>query len=185
MTRRIWQFRLSLLLLLVPASASAREGLFLRLALGPGVAVEASRPAGARFALAAKDHAIGYGFTDRFAVQVADFGALVRRKVGTFDYVNLDGLGPGLTVCGPRNTLVSIAAGYGAVTFAHKWAEATGTHKDEGFAIGASLRREWPVARRCALGFGTQACSFRSFGDDYTFFVLSVEGSMSLYWVPR
>ncbi len=175
---------LPLLLLLAPTSAEAREGLFLRLGLGPGLAVETGAINGAGLALAAKDHAIGWGITDKFAVQLAECGALVRRRVGEFDYLNLDGFVLGGTVFLPHSALVSVAAGYGQVAFAHNWWEATGTKKDEGLAVNAVARREWYFARRWALGLGAQAAFFRTFRMDYTFFNFSVVGSVTFYLTP-
>ena len=182
--RRACQLLLPLLLLLMPGSAAAREGLFLRFGLGPGVVVEGGPVQGTVLALPAKDHAIGYGLTEHFAVQLADFGALVYQQVGEYEYLNLDGLGPGVTVFLPRNALVSLSAGYGAVGFARKWWEATGSDKHGGIAISASARKEWPLSRKWALGVGGQACFFRTSRADYTFCVLSAEASAAFYLVP-
>lgn len=172
------------LLLVAPTAANAREGLFLRFSLGPGVTMEASAIDGPGLALPAKDHAIGYGVTESFAVQFADFGALVHKQVGEFSYMNLDGLGLGGVLFLPRSTQVSLSAGYGQVTFARNWWEATGTNKDDGLAVSATLRKEWPFASRWALGVGALASFFRTFGEDYTFFDLSVVGSLSFYLTP-
>jgi len=173
------------LLLIAPTSAAAQRGLFLRFAVGPGVSVGAASIKGTALALVAKDHALGYGVTDRFAVQVADFGALIRKRVGEYDYINLDGLGLGCAVLLPHSTLVSLSAGYGRVTFAHHWWTATGSAKDDGVAVVASVRREWPIARRWALGIGAPVSFFRTSGDDYTFFDLSLVGSVSFHLTPR
>ena len=175
---------LLVLMLLAPSSAVAEKGLFLRLGLGPGVTVGSTSPNVAP-ALAGKDHAIGYGFTETLAVQVTDFGALVRRKVGEYDYMNLDGFGLGCTVFLPRGTLVSASAGYGQVTFAGNWWEPTGANKDVGLAVNASLKREWFFTRRVALAVGAQASFFRTFGERYTLFNLSLVGSMAFYLTPN
>lgn len=175
---------LPLLLLVAPTSAVAREGLSLRFGLGPGIAVGATTITGAALALAAKDHAIGYGITDGFAVQLTDFGALVRKRVGEFNYLNLDAFGLGGTVFLPGDTLVSVSAGYGQATFARKWWEPTGANKDEGLAINASVRKEWSASSRWTLGAGAQASFFRTFGADYTFINLSLVGSVSFYLTP-
>jgi hypothetical protein len=176
---------LLLLLLVAPGAASAREGLFARFSLGPGVAAETAPVQGMGLVLGGKDHAIGYGITERFAVQVADFGGLVRKKGGAYDYLNLDGLGLGGTVFLPRGTLVSLSAGYGQVAFARNWWEATGADKDEGVAAAASVRKEWLFAKRWSLGAGAVATFFRTFSADYTFFTLSLAGSVTFYLTPE
>ena len=173
------------LLLAVPTSAVAQEGLFLRFGLGPGVALETNAIHGNGLVMPAKDHAIGYFLTRRFAVHLADFGGLVHEKVGKYDYVNLDGLGLGCTARLSSNALVSVAVGRGQVAFAENWWEATGSDKDDGLAVNASLRREWPVSGRWALGVGTQASLFRSFDADYTFFAVSAVGSVSFHLKTR
>lgn len=171
--------------LVAPTSVAAQKGLFVRFAVGPGVSVGTASIKGTSPVLVTKDHALGYGITDRFAVQVADFGGLIRKKVADHDYINLDGLGLGCTVSLPGGTLVSLSAGRGQVTFAHRWWEATGDGKDEGVAITASVRREWLIARRWALGVGAPASFVRTSGDDYTFFNVGIVGSLSFYLTPR
>lgn len=174
-----------LLLLAAPMPVAAQRGLFVRFAVGPGVSVGTASVRGTAPVLVTKDHALGYGITDRLAVQVADFGGLIRKKVGDHEYLNLDGLGLGCTLFLPHGTLVSLSAGHGQVTFAHHWWEATGDGKDEGVAVVASVRREWLVAKRWALGVGAPASFFRTSGDDYTYFNVGIVGSLSFYLTPR
>ena len=172
-------------LAVAPIPVAAQQGLFARFAVGPGVSVGTASIKGTSPVLVTKDHALGYGITDRFAVHEADFGGLIRKKVGDYEYINLDGLGLGCTVFLPHSTLVSLSAGHGQVTFAHHWWEATGDGKNEGVAVIASVRREWLIARRWALGVGAPATFFRTSGDDYTFFNVGIVGSLSFYLTPR
>ncbi len=174
-----------LLLALLPLSivsmpAHAREGLFVRFGLGSGLVVGASGITGEGLGLPIKNHAIGYGIADKFAVQIAEFGGLVHKKVGEFDYQNLDGFGLG-AVFSTRGLLFSVAAGYGQVAFAREWLEATGTNKDEGFGFNASVMKEWPVSGRFALGAGSQAFVFHTTGEKYTLFNVGLLGSLTFY----
>jgi hypothetical protein len=70
------------------------------------------------------------------------------------------------------------------LVFDRKWWEATGANKDDGLAVSATVRKEWPFARRWALGVGAMASFFRTLGEGYTFFTLSIVSSLSFYLTP-
>jgi hypothetical protein len=188
MTRR----RHFLALLLIPAAsasmaapAAAQEGLFVRFTLGSGAAAEASVLHGGMLSLAAKNHAIGYGLSDRFAIQLSEYGGLMRKSVGPYRYINVDVTALGATWFLPGDVNVSLAAGYGQVAFARNWYTAVGENRDGGIALGAAIRKEWPVARHWAWGLGLPVYVVHTFDDGYTFVGLGVAASVSFYLTPR
>jgi len=172
------------LLLLLPATARARPGLFLRLGLGPGIAVETAQIHGAGLALVSKEHQIGYGFTDDFALWVGEIGALIQQKVGTYDYVNVDGIVLGGTIFMPHDILVSPSAGYGRVAFAKEWTEPMGDNLDDGLAFGLSAKREWYLGSYFAVAAGVVSTYFQTFHDDYTYFTFSAVLLAAFYLTP-
>lgn len=188
MTRR--RHFLALLLILAAhafaaAPAAAQRGLFVRFALGPGAAAEASVLHGGMPALAAKNHAIGYGLTDRFAVQLAEYGGLYRKTVGAYRYINVDVTALGATWFLPGDVNVSLAAGYGQVAFARHWYTPVGENRDGGLALAAAIRKEWPLAPHWTVGVGLPAYAVRTFDRGYTFVGLAAVGTVSFYLSPR
>lgn len=174
-------YLLAVFLLAAPTAGMAREGLFVRFSLGPGIIVGMNAIKGEGLAGPAKDHAIGYGVSDGFAVQVADFGGVLHKQVGEFKMQNLDGLGLGAVMALERDLMVSLGAGYGQVAFARNWRDPIGVNIEGGLAVTASVRKEWPVGKRWAVGAGPQVFLFRTFGKDYELFGASLMGSVTFY----
>mgnify|MGYP001365211087 CR=1 FL=1 len=183
--KRVAPLILISIFLLLTGTAQAREGFFLRLGIGPGLAVESSQIKGTGLALVAKEHQIGYGITDRYALWIGEIGALIKQKVGTYDYVNVDGIVVGGTVTLPHDFLISISAGYARVAFAQKWTEPMGDNLDDGLALGLSAKHEWAMGSRFALSTGVVAGFYRTFKDNYTYFTFSAVLSLAFYLTPK
>ncbi len=87
------------LLTIIVAKVNAQEGPFLRFSLGPGVLTEYTSINESGFTYAAKNHAIGWGFKDKYAVYYSEFGAFTKKDIGEeYQFINLDAYGLGLFV---------------------------------------------------------------------------------------
>ncbi len=60
------------------SSVIAQKGLYFKFSLGPGCTTEFANLKTSAFSIATKNHAIGWGITDDFAVQIGDFGFLTK-----------------------------------------------------------------------------------------------------------
>ncbi len=120
----------------------AHDGLYIRFSLGTGYYAERSVLHESGFTTPAKNHALGWGFLDKFAVQISDFGGLIRNEVGDYNYINLDALGLGLVYNMPYHTYFTVSGGAGTVAFAEDWWEPTGQGKEKGMALNLTLGRE-------------------------------------------
>jgi hypothetical protein len=174
-----------LLLFLISASfAEPRDGFFIRFSVGSGYHTERSSLNENGFTTPAKNHAIGWGFHKKYALQISDFGGLIKNKVGEYDYINLDALGLGLTYYLPFNSYLTLSGGYGKVTFAHNWWEITNDGKETGYAINMSLDKEWLIANRWGVGVGAQGFFFKTKEIEYEFVHLGINCIVSYYFTP-
>lgn len=91
--------------------ANAQKGLFVKFSLGPGYTTEYSTINGSGISIATKNHAIGWGITDKFAIQIGEFGGLNKLKVGEYNYINLDAFGLGFSYRTPIDIKISFFGG--------------------------------------------------------------------------
>ena len=159
----------------------AHDGIYIRFSLGPGFMYESSSINESGFILPAKNHALGYGFKEKYAFYISDFGGLVHKKVGEYNYINLDALGLGFTYYLSSNLSLSFSAAHGEVAFAEKWYEATGNDKDEGFAIDMSVDKEWPLSRHFSFNLGMVGSYFKTNDIDYEFISFSLNCTLAYY----
>ncbi len=108
-------------ILIFTGYSEAHEGIFLRFSVGSGFYVEQSSLNQSGIPTPAKNHALGWGFNEKFSIQISDFGGLPKNKAGEYDYINLDALGLGLTYYMPHITSVTLSSGQGKVTLARNW----------------------------------------------------------------
>jgi hypothetical protein len=162
--------------------AEAHDGLFVRFSIGPGYYAERSSLKESGFVIPAKNHAIGWGFHQKFALQISDFGGLIKNTVGEYNYINLDALGLGLTYFMPYNTSATLSAGQGKVTFARNWGEITDDGEATGYAINMSLDKEWLIAKRWAVGIGSHGFLFKTNKIKYEFMQFGINGTITLYF---
>jgi len=162
---------------------NAQKGLFIKFSLGPGYTTEYSNINGSGFTTT-KNHAIGWGITDKFALQIGEFGGLVNQKVGEYNYINLDVFGLGFTYRTPIDIKISFLGGYSKVSFAHKWWEAGGDDGGNGYGINMSIEKEWFIAKRWGIGLGPQVFWLKTNETDYKFFNVSLNASIVFYLKP-
>jgi hypothetical protein len=166
------------------SSVNAQKGLFVKLSVGQGVTTEYSNINNTCYSLVTKNHAIGWGITDRFAVQVGEFGGLNKQKINDYSYINLDAFGLGFSYRTPINIKISALGAYSKVSFAKKWSEATGDDGGKGLGINLSIDKEWFVAKRWGIRVGPQLFWLKTTDTDYKFFNLSINGSVVFYLKP-
>ena len=163
---------------------NAREGLFIKFSLGSGYTRENSNINSSGLSIATKNHAIGWGFTDKFAIQIGEFGGLNKLKVGEYDYINLDAFGLGFSYLTPNDIKISILGAHSKVFFAQKWSEAFGDDGGNGYGINMSIDKEWLVAKRWGIMVGPQLFWLKTMETDYKFFNVSLNGSVIFYLTP-
>lgn len=163
---------------------NAQKGLFIKFSLGPGYTTEYSNINGSGFAMVTINHAIGWGITDKFALQIGKFGALINQKVEDYNYINLDVFGLGFTYRTPIDIKISVLGGYSRVSFAKKWSEATGDDGGNGYGINMSIEKEWFIAKRWGIGLGPQVFWLKTIDTDYKFFNVSLNVSVVFYLTP-
>ena len=162
----------------------AHEGLFLKFSVGPGIMLENAGINRSGLTIAAKNHAIGWAFNGKFALFIGEFGGLLKKKVGEYNYINLDAFGPGCTWYMPYNIHLSVSAGYAQAAFAHKWTEATGDVKGKGYGINTSLEKEWMVFKRVGLGSGSQLFYVNTYNTGFSFIDFSLKCMATFYLTP-
>ena len=167
--------------------AQAREGLFLKLSLGPGtgVATGLSGIKGSGYSLATKNHAIGWAFNNKFAISINEFGSLVKKDVGGYYYINLDApYAVGFTYFTPWNFNLFVSGGPSKVYYAHKWTDPNGDIQGKGYGINTSIEKEWMVSKRVGVGTGAQAYFIQTKKSDLKFLNFSVNFIATFYWNP-
>ncbi|MBT3382557.1 MAG: hypothetical protein HN778_07835 [Prolixibacteraceae bacterium] len=162
----------------------AQKGLSLKFSLGPGYTTEYSNINGSGFSIATKNHAIGWGITDKFAVQIGEFGGLNKQKVGEYNYINLDAFGLGFSYRTPIDFKISVLGAYSKVSFAKEWSEANGDDGGNGYGINMSIDKEWFIAKRWGIRLGPQVFWLKTTETDYKFFNVSLNGSVVFYLTP-
>lgn len=163
---------------------NAQKGLFVKLSVGPGFTTEYSNINSNGFSIVTKNHAIGWGITDKFAVQIGEFGGLNKLKVGDYDYINLDAFGLGFCYKAPIDLKISVIGAYSIVSFAKKWSEPKGNSGGNGYGINVSIDKEWFIAKRWGVRFGPQLFWLKTTDTDYKFFNVSINGSLVFYLTP-
>lgn len=173
---------LLLVFLLFPLSpAKAQKGLFVKFSVGPGSTTEYSNIKKTGFSIVTKNHSVGWGITDNFAVQIGEFGGLNKLKVGTYEYINLDAFGLGFCYKTPAALKVSVLGAYSKVSLAHKWSAAEGDDGGNGLGFNMSVDKEWFVAKRLGIRVGPQLFWLKTSNSNYKFFNISINGSLVFY----
>ena len=166
------------------AMLDAQEGLFVKFSLGSGYTREYSNINTSGLSIATKNHAIGWGISDKFAVQIGEFGGLNKLKVGEYNYINLDAVGLGFSYRTPQDIKISVLGAYSKVSFAKEWSEPFGDDGGTGYGINMSIDKEWFVAKRWGLRIGPQLFWLKTIETDYTFLNVSINGSVVFYLTP-
>ena len=163
---------------------NAQKGLLVKLSVGSGFTTEYSNINSNGFSLVTKNHAIGWGITDKFALQIGEFGGLNKQKVGDYNYINLDAFGLGFSYRTPIGIKISVLGAYSMVSFAQKWSDAFGKDGGNGYGINMSIDKEWFIAKRWGIRLGPQLFWLKTSKTDYRFFNASLNGSLVFYLTP-
>lgn len=166
------------------SNLSAQKGFFAKISVGPGFTTEFSGLNKSGFSMVTKNHALGYGITDKFAIQIGEFGGLNKMKVGDYNYINLDVFGVGFSYLTPIDLKVSVMGGYSKVSFAKEWSESFGEKGGNGYGVNMSIDKEWFLAKRWAVRAGPQLFWLKTTDTGYNFFNVSINGSLSFYLTP-
>lgn len=111
-------FMLYCFLFISVSNVNAQKGLFAKFSIGPGFTTEYSNINSNGFSVVTKNHAIGWGITDKFAIQIGEFGGLNKQKFGDYKYINLDAFGLGFSYHTPVDIKISVLATYSMVSLA-------------------------------------------------------------------
>jgi hypothetical protein len=171
-------------IILLGKNADAQKGLFVKFSLGPGFTTEYSKINGSGIAIATKNHSIGWGITDKFALQIGEFGSLIKQKVNGYNYINTDAIGLGFIYRTPIDLKISFIGAYSKVSFAEKWSQAFGDDGGNGYGINTTIYKEWFVAKRWGIGLGPQIYWIKTMNTDYEFLNVSINGSIVFYLTP-
>lgn len=162
-------------------SLNAQKGLFIKFSLGPGYTSESSNINSSGMSIATKNHAIGWGFNEKYAVYIGEFGGLNKIKVDNYNYINLDTYGIGFSYLAPIDIKFSITVAYSKVSLAENWWEPLGEDAGNGVAFNMSIDKEWLIAKRWGVRLGPQAFFLKTIDTDYKFFNVSINGSLVFY----
>lgn len=166
------------------STAFAQKGLYLRFSLGPGYNIESHGINKSGLTLPTKNHALGWGLNDKYALFITDFGGLLKQDVGDYSYINLDALGLGFTYHFNSQISLSLAVAQGTVSFAKSWKEATGDEMGKGMGINLFLDRTWSLSKRWNVGLSPQFFLIRTCHECYQFMNFSVNGFVQFYPFP-
>lgn len=162
----------------------AQNGLFLRFSVGPGFMQEYSTIKGTGYTLVTKNHAVGWGFNDKYALYISEFGGWIKKQYVDYNYINLDAYGLGFTYHTPFNMYASLSGAYGTVSFARKWSE-QGDSKGEGYAVKLGLDKKWMLSKRWKIGLGPQVFYLKAKNDNYAFMNYSLNFLIEFHLAPQ
>jgi len=161
------------MLLILLGSVQAQNGLFIRFSIGPGVMKEFTLIEGTGPTLVSKNHVIGWGFNDKYAIYIGEFGGLIKKPIGEYSHINLDAAGLGIIYRTPLGLDISLGAGYGQVALAENWKEPIGDIDGEGWGINLSIDKSWLVGSSWRLGVGPQVFYLTTSDREYDFASMS------------
>ena len=173
-----------LLIMSVGSSIFAQKGLFIKFSLGPGYTSESSNINSSGMSIATKNHAIGWGFNEKYAVYIGEFGGLNKIKVDNYNYINLDTYGIGFSYLAPIDIKFSITVAYSKVSLAENWWEPLGDDAGNGVAFNMSIDKEWLIGKRWGIRLGPQAFFLKTKETNYQFTNFSLNGSVVFYLTP-
>ncbi len=166
------------------AESHAQKGLFVKISMGSGYIQENTGLKKAGWSLVTKNHAIGYGITDKFALQVGELGGLVKMKVKEYDFVNINGFGVGFNYRIRKDINWSVLGASGSVAFAKKWTDPSGDSAGKGYGFNMSLDKEWFLGNRWGLRLGPHFFWFKTTDSSYQFFDAGLNASVVFYLTP-
>ena len=164
-------------------NVEAQKGPFLRFSLGPGVMKEYNTINEIGLTIITKNHAIGWGFKNKYAVSFNDFGAFIRKDIGEeYQYINLDAYGLELAYRTQSNINFHVSGGYGTVHFSDSWKK-QGDFIEDGYAVSFGIDKKWVLSERFDLGVGPHTFFLKT--NNYTFTNFSINFWLDFYLFPQ
>ncbi len=180
---RLKAFVLFYLILIVSFDMMAQEGPFLRFSLGPGIMKEFNTIHESGLTIIAKNHAVGWGFADKYAVSYSEFGGLIKKEIGgTYRYINLDAYGIGLAYRTTNHVGFHLSGAYGTVHFSDTW-KRQGDYMEDGYAVGLGSNKQWLLSKRIGLGAGPHVFYLKT--NNYVFTNVSFNFWLEFYLFPQ
>lgn len=174
---------LSCFLILSTTTILAQKGPFLRISLGPGIMKEFNEINESGLSIVSKNHAIGWGFKDKYAISYSEFGSLIRKDIGDkYQYINLDAYGLGFAYRTPGNINFHISGAYGTVHFSDSWKK-QGDFVEDGYAVALGIDKKWLLSKRIDLGVGPHTFLLKT--KNYTFSTISINFRLDIYLFPQ
>ncbi len=164
--------------------SKAQEGLFVKISVGPGYTTEFSNINASGIAIVTKNHSIGWGFSEKFALQIGEFGSLNKIKYKNYQYVNLDAFGLGFVYRTPFELKISVLGAYSKVSFPNTWWETKGDNGGNGIGFNISIDKEWFISKRFGVGIEPQVFWLNTTKTNYKFFNASLNGNIVFYFTP-
>jgi hypothetical protein len=172
------------IIMLLAGNAKAQKGPFIKISIGTGYTTEYSGLNAHGHSMINKNHAIGWGITEDFALQIGEFGSLNKINTGEKPYVNTDAYGLGFSYRTPIDLIISSLAAYSLTSFEDKWWGTGGAVQGRGFGLNISIDKEWSIAQRWSLRLGPQFYWIKTKDSDYEFFNISINGSVVFHLNP-
>jgi hypothetical protein len=170
-------------ILLSSTDVMAQKGPFLRFSLGPGFMNEYSAINEPGFTIVTKNHAIGWGFKDTYALYYSEFGAFAKKDIGEkYQYINLDAYGLGLAYNTQSDINFHLSGAYGTVHFSNSWKK-QGDFIEDGYAVALGINKNWLLFKRIDLGLGPHTFFLKT--KNYTFTNFGLNFWLDFYLFPQ
>lgn len=171
-------------LILLSGYAKAQKGPFIKVSIGSGFTTEFTGINNYGHSMVNKNHAVGWGITDDFALQIGEFGSLNKIKTEDDNYINTDAFGVGFSYRISSGIKISSLLAYSLTSFEKKWWETEGEVRGKGFGINMSIDKEWLISQRWSFHLGPQIYWIKTKDLDYEFFNISLNASIVFHLNP-
>ena len=160
-------------------SGKAQKGPYLRFSLGPGLLTEYKNLNGNGLTHGTKNHAIGWGFNDKYTIFFSEFGAATSFDISEdYQYINTDVYGLGFGYRIPHNINFYVSGGYATLHFSDSW-KTQGDHIENGYGLALAVDKKWLLGNRFAIGVGPHFSFYKY--DNYTFTNVSANIWLTAY----
>ncbi len=180
------RFKETILFCLIVFSSNhviAQKGPFLRFSLGPGFMKEFNTINESGFTIVTKNHAIGWGFADKYAVSFSEFGGFIKKNIGEkYRYINLDAYGIGLAYSTQSSISFHLSGAYGTTHFSNSWNK-QGDFIEDGYAVDFGMDKKWLLSKRIDFRVGPHTFILRT--NSYTFTNISFNLGIEYYLFPQ
>lgn len=180
------KFKLLFLIFLIVISiisVNAQKGPYLRFSLGPGVLNEYKALNNNGLTHVTKNHAIGWGFNDKYTIFFSEFGSASSFDVSEkYQYINTDVYGIGVGYRLPFNINFCLSGGYATLHFSDSW-KTQGDHIENGYGLAFALDKKWLIGKHFTIGAGPHF-SFYNY-ENYTLTNVSINILLTAYLIKQ